>query len=407
LSKLKTGIILVVTALFIFSSILPVFATQVGDIQNDLKEVKTDISERKKELQQNKTEQENVRREIAHLESEIKVIEAEIRSLANKITVIEGQIAETEEELVVAEENIDQMDEVLAVRLRAIHENGKVSYFDVLFSSTSFVDFLSRFNNLQYIISEDKVMLEEFKVEKERVVAIHEALEERRQELQTLRRENVLKRERSEKKRSEQQKLAAALQEAYDEVESAAKKLEAEAKSLDNEIKRIQAVAAAAAAAAAAKNGTPNNAYRGTGSMTWPVPEFGPGWVTSPFGNRIHPITGRSSFHGGVDIGIPHSRWPRSSSYSGSPAQVVAADSGIAYVYPSLGSYGNLVVVDHGGGISTAYAHLHGFLVGSQTPVVRGQAIGTVGSTGASTGPHLHFEVRVNGDRVNPMPYIR
>jgi murein DD-endopeptidase MepM/ murein hydrolase activator NlpD len=396
LPKMKKSLILVAVVLLIFSFILPVFANQIEDKKNELGNVRDDLKQRKQELQQNKEEQDKVSREIDHLEAEIKVIEAEIRLLAKKITETEKQIAETEAELEVAEDNVEHMDSVLAVRLRTIYENGKVSYLDVLFSSSSFVEFLTRFNNLQLIINQDKVMLEEFKVEKERIEAIKESLEERRQELQTLRRKNVQKKEQAVKKRAEQEKLMAALQDVHNEVEKAVRQLEAEARELDNLIKQLQA----------AQRGT--TGYRGTGTMTWPVPEYGPSWITSPYGYRTNPFTGApGAWHGGVDIGIPRVRWPRASNYNGSPVQVVAVDTGIAYVYPLLGGYGNLVVVDHGGGIATAYAHLDSFLVGHNTPVVRGQAIGIVGSTGASTGPHLHFEVRVNGSRVDPMPYIR
>jgi murein DD-endopeptidase MepM/ murein hydrolase activator NlpD len=393
----KTASILFLVALLVLTGMLPVFANQINHRQSELNSLKGDLKDQKQSLSQNKQEQDKILREINMLEREMNVIRAELRSLANKISATEKQIVVTEEELVAAEEQIEIMEEVLAIRLRSIHENGKVSYLDVLFSSSSFAEFLTRFNDMQLVIAEDRVLLEECRDERERIAAIKVDLEEKRQELLAMRRENLLKDEQLQAKTTEQKQLAAALQEEYDATEREVRKLEAEAKQLEKIIKDLQA--------AAARN---NTAYRGTGQMRWPIPEFGPAWVTSNYGYRRHPITGAAgTFHGGVDIGIPRTRWPGSPSYNGSPVNVVAVDSGIAYTYRYNTGYGNLVIIDHGGGIATIYAHNHNFLVSNGQNVSSGQAIAVVGSTGFSTGPHLHFEVRVNGQRVNPMPYIR
>lgn len=395
MSKRKTCLILMLVVLLLASGVLPVFANQVDQKQKELNSLQGDLTQRKQELRQNKTEQDKIVKEIQHLEKDMNVIQVELRSLGNKIKGTESNISVAEADLTTAEDKVDMMDEVLAVRLRSIYENGNVSYLDVLFSSSSFTEFLTRYNDMQMLIAEDHVLLAEFQVERERIEAVKAALEERRQELLTLRRQNLLKNQQLQSKRSEQKQLASMLQEAIDETENEVKKLEAEAKALNKIIKDLQA----------AQRGT---SYRGSGTMRWPVPEFGTGWITSPYGNRKNPFTGQAgTFHGGVDIGIPHSRWPGSKSYSGSYAAIVAAEAGIAYTYRMGSGYGNLVIIDHGGGISTVYGHTHDFLVPNGKTVQRGEAIAMVGSTGYSTGPHLHFEVRVNGVRVDPMPYIR
>ena len=376
--------------------ILPAAANTptIKDKMNELEGVKKDINRRKEELAQNKKEQEKVLQEIKLLEKEIAVIEAEIRSLNQKITATEEEIAQTEEELAAAEAKIAELDELLAVRLRAIHEHGTVSYLEVLFSSTSFTDFLSRFGNLQQVIKEDKVLLTEWQEERSRIEQLKVSLEERRQELLTLRRGTMEKRRKSELKRAEQEQLIAALREDYEKTNEAISKMEAEAEKLTEIIKKMQEEAQKAA--------------RGTGQLLWPLPEYGPAWITSGYGYRRDPITGKQGvFHGGIDIGIPRVRWPGASNYNGNPVQVIAADSGIAYTYQMGSGYGNLVIIDHGNGLSTVYAHNHSFLVANGQPVAQGQAIAIVGSTGYSTGPHLHFEVRVNGERVNPLGYVR
>ncbi|MCX6372704.1 MAG: M23 family metallopeptidase [Actinobacteria bacterium] len=125
--------------------------------------------------------------------------------------------------------------------------------------------------------------------------------------------------------------------------------------------------------------------------MMWPVNAS----VGSPFGWRIHPILGYRKFHTGIDLGVAY----------GTP--IHAADSGTVIYATWMGGYGNVIIIDHGRGISTLYAHQSSLAVGTGTRVVRGQVIGYVGSTGFSTGPHLHFEVRVNGNPVDPMGYLR
>ncbi|EEG77853.1 murein hydrolase activator EnvC family protein [Dethiobacter alkaliphilus] len=401
MSKVKAGIVLLLVVLLLGTGILPVFANQISDKQQELDSVRGGIDDQKKELQQNKEEQERVEREIRRLEAETRVIQAELRSIGNQISATEAEIEKIVAELADAEASIKEMDQVMAVRLRAMHENGAVSYLDVLFSSSSFGEFLTRYNDLQLIIAEDKAILTELREERARIVAMKEELEGRRQELELLRRENIAKRTDLEKKQAEQQRLASALEEAFREMDEAVSSMEAEAKQLEETIKQLQAAAARASAPAS----------RGTGQMVWPVPEYGPAWITSRFGTRVNPITGApGAWHGGVDIAIPHSRYPRNR--SGAPVNTVAADSGVAYIFPDQfpgqrRGYGNLVIVDHGGGVATAYAHLARFHVSNGETVGRGQPLGVIGSTGASTGPHLHFEVRINGERVNPLPYIQ
>ena len=398
LSKWKTGIILLTAAFLLFNSILPVFANQITERQEQLGSVRTDINNRRRELQQNKAEQNKVLSEIRQLESAIEVTQREISSLADRISTTENKIAETETNLAAAEAQIAEMDVLLATRLRAIHENGSISYLEVLFSSASFAEFLSRFNDLQLIITEDKALLTEFQLERERVAEIKTALELNRQELQAMREQNITEINNLEKKQTEQQQLQAALDEEHEEMERVVRQMEREAGQIERIIRQMQA--------AQRRSRQTRTAYRGSGQMAWPVPEFGPAWITSRFGFRVNPFSGApGAWHGGVDIGIPHSRFPRNR--NGEPVHAVAVDAGVAHTFPMRGGYGNMVIIDHGDGIATLYAHLDSILVGNQVNVSRGQAIGVVGTTGLSTGPHLHFEVHVNGNRVEPLAFIR
>ena len=398
MSKRKTGVSLLMLAFLLFTSILPVFANQITERQEELGSVRADINNRRKELQQNKAEQNKVLSEIRQLESAIEVTQREISSLADRISTTENEIAETETNLAAAEVKIAEMDGLLATRLRAIHENGNISYLEVLFSSASFAEFLSRFNDLQLIIAEDRALLTEFQLERERVAEIKNALEQKRQELQAMREQSIAEINNLERKQTEQQQLQAALDEEYEEMERVVRQMEREASQIERIIRQMQA--------AQRRSRQTTAAYRGSGQLAWPVPEFGPSWITSRFGFRVNPFSGApGAWHGGVDIGIPHARFPRNR--SGEPVHAVAADAGVAHIFPMRGGYGNMVIIDHGDGIATLYAHLDSILVANQVSVSRGQAIGVVGTTGLSTGPHLHFEVHVNGNRVEPLAFIR
>jgi murein DD-endopeptidase MepM/ murein hydrolase activator NlpD len=143
------------------------------------------------------------------------------------------------------------------------------------------------------------------------------------------------------------------------------------------------------------------------GPLGWPLKEFGEDWITDTYGIRdVHPVTGEKNvMHHGIDIGIPYTRWPGSSVFSGVPVYVLAAADGIAYSYKGTRGYGNYVVVVHDERRTTLYAHNHENLVDYGERVRKGQLIAIVGSTGTSTGPHLHFEVRLDGKCVDPMRF--
>ncbi|MBS4032784.1 MAG: peptidoglycan DD-metalloendopeptidase family protein [Clostridiales bacterium] len=394
MSTRKKGLVLFLVFLLLTAGIFPAFANQIDEKKGELGAVKEDLKSVQDELKGSKAKESTIQRDIRLLENDIYRVQAEIRALGQKVSTTENEIAEAEAELADAEERIGEMDKLLAVRLRAIYENGQVSYLDVLFASASFTEFLTRYNDLQLIIAEDRELLIRFQGEREQILAMKNRLEDRRQDLLGMRRDSLAKKQELEGKTKERARLLVAVRNEIDAQEDAIKKLEAEAKKIEAIIKALQA---------AQKTG-----YRGTGQYNWPVPDYGPSWITSGYGYRVHPITRRpGTFHGGIDIGIPHVNWAGSRSFSGNPAEVVAADTGTAHVYRMGSGYGNLIIIDHGGGIATVYAHLHRFLIADKQEVVRGQAIAHVGSTGASTGPHLHFEVRINGERKNPLDYVR
>ena len=284
------------------------------------------------------------------------------------------------------------------MRVRDLEENGVIHLLEILFNFNSFADLLARIDFIGEIMRGEERLYNDLIIARNETEHARTALEETKQameyeyvllqfartELYDLRYEaemmiwNLLQQEEAER----------AL---HEEFRQSAARLQQEINRAVAELQR-QEEAARAAAAAARAAARPVNIVQGTGEFTWPVPSSRN--VTSGFGTRQHPVFGTVRQHNGIDIAANHG------------ASVVAADTGTVITSRFDSAYGNVVVIAHGNGRTTLYAHLSTRSVSRGDVVQRGQQIGLIGSTGISTGPHLHFEVSVNGQRVNPMRYL-
>ncbi len=396
--KLKLIFVTALVILLAFTATASVWANselddkrdELGELQDEMKEAER----KKKELENNMAA---IRAEIEKLDRELIEQRRKVREINDSINSTEKEIRDKEQEIAETEAYLEEQTGYLENRMVALYQRGNVGYLEVLFSATSFSDFISRFNFLRTMVEDDVRLVEEIKVKKEFLETEKVEQVKRRDRLVTMRTEAVSIQKSIEGKMAEQRKLNEQLHrdvqltKAYiDELEKASQEVERQIKEMLERLAR-------------------ENASRGeaTGTFTWPVPGYGAGWITSPYGWRTHPITGLRAFHTGIDVGIPRNRWEASPTFNGSPVNVVAADGGVV-VFAGFNQsvnfgYGLYIIVDHGGGVMTLYAHLNRFLVQVGQSVAKGQPIGTVGSTGNSTGPHLHYEVRVNGQHVNPM----
>jgi len=203
-------------------------------------------------------------------------------------------------------------------------------------------------------------------------------LEVKKKELERALQQQESMKEQLDLQKKEKQQILASVQQEREAYEKALAELEESSRKLEAMIRQLQGGSSEAL---------------GTGVFTWPTPGYTT--ITSPYGMRYHPILKTRKMHTGVDIGAPMS------------ATIVAADSGKVIYAGWMEGYGQVLVIDHGNGLSTLYAHQSAFLVSNGQTVTKGQAIGKVGSTGWSTGPHLHFEVRINGSYTDPMPYLK
>lgn len=368
-----------------------VSAAEVTQQQIDaLKQSAKDLDAQKKDLQRQlaavSADKDKALEQKALLERQIGVIQNEINNISDQIAQYDRLIAEKEEELAQAQEDERRQYELFCQRVRMMEEEGEVSYWAILFNSNDFDDLLDRFMMVEEIMDYDNAVMNQ-------LIAIREQIKQDKEELELARQEQREAKEaqeaaKAELKRQEDQvdALIREIKSKQAELEKAEAQLKAAAASMDAEIKKKERELAAQLAARQV------NIVSEAGFI-WPLKNNKT--ITSMYGGRIHPITGRANNHTGVDIAAP-----------GGTA-ILAAKSGVVLTSAYNSSYGNYVVVTHSNGQSTLYAHMSRRAVSEGAAVKQGQTIGYVGSTGSSTGNHLHFEVRVNGNRTDPLNYFR
>ncbi len=309
--------------------------------------------------------------------------EAEITNINDRVAVYDSLIVEKGNEVIEAQKKEDCQLELYRLRVRTMEENGKISYLALIFDASDFADLLARLDFVHEIMEYDDEMYNNYVNAKEEAAAAKEGLESAQAEQQAARDELEVKKdellERVEDAQNYLMEIESSLKsyEAYcAELDAAQVELEKEINKNTAELERINQ----------------QKVITGTGSFIWPAPARNV--VTSTFGTRLHPIYNYYRTHYGVDIGADYG------------SNVLASDKGTVTSSAYHWSYGNYIVVNHGNGYVTLYAHLSSRLVSAGDEVSQGDVIGLVGSTGDSTEPHLHFEIRENGTCINPLDYL-
>lgn len=345
--------------------------TKRDELQNQLNETNGELNEVQSNLSENL-------QQIEKLDEKISSSEEQLEQQESKITELKNSISKIETELNTVTEKYEKQRKLFKQRLVAIYEAGETQYLDILLKSKSLSDFLSSYYVITQLAELDNDLITELEEKKNTIDLSKQKLENEKAELATI--------------IESQTRLSRTLQNTKKMRESFIEQLSDEEKNLQTKIDEINAQYEEVNKQILALAGQGiDTAYIG-GELEWPVPGYTR--ITSKYAMRVHPITGQYKLHTGVDIGAPEG------------ANFVAANDGIVVKAEKNPAYGNMVIIDHGGGISTLYAHGSEILVQVGQTVKRGEAVLKVGSTGYSTGPHAHFEVRINGITTDPLPYI-
>lgn len=375
-----------------------------ADIQGDLNKTNEKKDKLQTEINANEKQSNVIAREVEDLSGKIDVTNVELSTIEAKLNELNNSIIINKEKLRIAEEQLFSRNDTFEQRLRVMYKRGTVGYIEVLLDSTDIADFLTRADMIKKVIDHDVTLLDTMKKERDIIEETKKELEIQQINVAAVKREIETKKSELLVATRAKEELLGKLEADRAEMEKQHDALTFEADALSAIIqKKQQEAAAAAAAASGASSGSSQSSggpatFVDTGEisakgMIWPAPGYAR--VSSPFGYRIHPIFGTRKMHTGVDISAPMG------------ASIVAATDGVVQSAGGLGGYGNAVIIDHGGGIATLYAHNSKLLVSAGQSVQRGQVIAKAGSTGYSTGPHLHFEVRKDGTYINPLPWIR
>ena len=383
--RVKKAVAVLVLSVFSITCIPPVTGVAANSI-TDLQDQKGQLDSKKKEIKEdinkNKQEKNNLTQQLRDINAELNTVEQTIATLNTEITETEEKITYTQGEIENKQRDYDGRMAIFNQRLKQMYQYGDVNFLEVLLQSSSLTDFLTRFEYMKYIANNDQKLLDEVSAIKTSLEAEKKNLSSMKTTLEVKKQNQVAKSQElevaSQKKQSLVYQINADLNAQFDLLED----LEAESKALSSEIQRLQA-------AAAAKSGGTTKA---PGAYSWPCPSSRK--ITSNYGYRIHPISGVKKLHTGMDIGASYG------------ADVTAAAGGTVIMSKYYGGYGNCIIIDHGGGVSTLYGHMSSLVAKNGQTVTAGQTIGKVGSTGNSTGNHLHFEVRINGSTVNPASYV-
>ena len=349
------------------------------DLEDQLADLQRQAEEQQAKTNEASAKVESVSERLRQIQEELRVATAEYKEVKGQLDSVEDKISDNTELLQKTEADLKVKTKTLQQRVRDIYINGQISYVDVLFGAKDFADLMTRMDVLKRIIKHDYDLIMKVKEEKATVENTRAQLEKDKAEAEVLVTDAQAKKVKVEDKESEQQVLLDQAIYDRDTSERMYEEIMAASQEVANMIRRSQMSSAGYSGAPA-----------GAGGMIWPI--SGP--ITSEFGWRTHPIFGTARFHSGLDIGGDY----------GMP--IYAAASGTVIYAGWISGYGNAVIIDHGGGVTTLYGHNDSLNVSEGENVAQGQVIAMCGSTGNSTGPHCHFEVRENGEPVSPYGYL-
>lgn len=405
--SILAGIMAAILVLSLIIGVLPSVANaktsseywqELQGLKEQKKEIDEEISGLQGQLSDNISQMEDMVKQKNLIDQEIFSLYEKVDNINQQIALYTELIADKQEELTAAEKNLADLNAKNKERIRTMEEEGAISYWSVLFKANSFADLLDRLSMVEEIAASDNRRLKEISEAAKVVAEAKEQMETERTALEATKEELKVSQTALEEKRAEADKLLAQLVATGEEYQALLDEAEENASKLASDISQVQSnydeakdkEAQAARPPVYTGGSISSNVVNG---ITWSIPcnytRF-----SSPFGYRVHPVYGDWRFHYGVDLAAP----------SGTP--IVATRSGKVTLATYDWSAGYYVTIDHQDGFSSKYLHMTHYIVSAGQYVEQGQVIGYVGSTGTSTGPHLHFSILYNGSHVNPADYI-
>lgn len=382
--------------------------SKLADLRAKQAEIQKQSDELEKSIAENKDQTKTLVSQKAEIDQEMEMSRQKIENLNEQIQQLNLLIAEKQTELEASVAKEEALQKQYKARLRSMEETGSVSYWSILFRASSFSDLLDRVDMIREIAESDQLMLKQLSAATQAVETERADLEQQKLDLQQTEDDLAVEQAELETKRAKADTLITQMQAEYASLSDEFLAAEADEAAVREQIKKTETdyfnalakeqAAAAAAAAAANKASNSNNSSASSsggassGGFAFPL-AYSTG-VTCAYGPRVHPINGNKSFHYGVDLA------------AGMNTEIYATKSGTVTGATYGEANGYYVTINHGDGYSSIYAHMTNYVVSVGDSVKQGQLIGYVGTTGWSTGPHLHFEILYNGSNVNPMNYI-
>ena len=417
--SILAGLMAALMILTLILSLLPTRASaassseirkQINELKEQKKEIQTQIEDLKDQYQENENEIADIVARKNIIDQEIGLLHAQITNITEQISAFSVLVADKQDELDNAQSRFEQMNEDCKVRIRAMEEEGSLTYWEVLFKANNFSDLLDRLNMVEEIAASDNRRLKELDEATKAVEIAQSELATEKADLEATKQELNETQAELDDKRAEADEVIKELVAKGEEIESLKDRLEEEDQDLLKQIASMEqeynnakhqewlAYMATYTTVPPATT-APSNSGGNNGTST---PSSGGNWLrpcsyrymSSPFGMRQSPTTGASSYHQGVDLAAPQ----------GTP--IYASRAGVVTIATYSSSAGYYVTINHGDGFSSIYMHMTNYVVGAGSAVSAGQLIGYVGNTGVTTGYHLHFGIAYNGAYVNPCAYV-
>ena len=356
------------------------FASQADDKRAELNEVQSQMQKMQDRKEKARQKAEAATVGLEEIQISINQLRSQARDLQGRKDALQAKINDNQIKLAQKKAEVEKRKQIYSKRLRQIYINGQINYLDVLLGAKDFGDFSSRMYLLQKIISSDIDMLTQLQKAEAEVKSRQEQLDAQMKDIKTTQAELEAKRARANRLKEQRSYMLYKAQEEEQRSQSEYDRLLAISENITAMLRNMEGSGGSAA----------SSGRGGTGRFMWPCR----GVITSYFGWRTHPVFGTTKYHSGMDIGVDY----------GTP--IYAADSGTVIYSGWLGGYGYAVMIDHGSGLVTLYGHNQALNVYEGQYVTKGTCIAYAGSTGYSTGPHCHFEVRLHGEVTEPLNYL-